>query len=79
MSNLKNTVAMFTFSSKLWFNTSPKAVSKKDGYVSLYLQVYIGKKGINAKCCRGGVIKATNRFWQRARYHQQYQPMAQSD
>jgi len=45
MSNLKNAVAMFTFSSKLWFNTSSKAISKKDGYVSLYLQVYIGKKG----------------------------------
>lgn len=34
---------MFTFSTKLWYNK--QSVSKKDGCVSLYLQVYIGSRG----------------------------------
>lgn len=45
MFNSNNPVELFTFSTNLWYNNSPRAVSKKDGYVSLYLQVYIGVKG----------------------------------
>lgn len=36
---------MFTFSTYLWYNKNPKAISKKTGEVSVYLRVYIGTKG----------------------------------
>ncbi len=45
MSNSIKSSALFSFSTYLWFNKSPLAVSKKDGYVSLYLQIYIGVPG----------------------------------
>jgi len=35
---------MFTFSTYLWYNKNPKALFKT-GEVSLYLRVYIGRKG----------------------------------
>lgn len=47
MSNFKPNEALFTFSTNLWYNKSPRAVSKKDGYVSLYLQIYIGVPGFS--------------------------------
>lgn len=47
MSNFKKNATLFTFSTNLWYNKSPRAVSKKDGYVSLYLQIYIGVPGLS--------------------------------
>lgn len=44
MSNSNEPIVMFTFSTYLWYNKDPKAISKK-GEVSLYIRVYIGTKG----------------------------------
>lgn len=44
MSDFNPLVAVFTFSTYLYYNKSPKALSKT-GEVSLYLRVYIGSKG----------------------------------
>lgn len=44
MSNIEKTAAMFTFTTYLWYNKDPKALSKS-GEVSLYIRVYIGTKG----------------------------------
>lgn len=46
MSNTHEPIAMFTFSTYLWYNKNPKAISKKTGEVSVYLRVYIGTKGL---------------------------------
>jgi hypothetical protein len=58
MSNLNEPKAMFTFSTYLGYNKSPKAISKKTGEVSVCLRVFSGTNGrqkieqfkLNIKC-----------------------------